>query len=587
MNPISHKTGFQQRVVVAILAVGVVSVALGLISVYFLGRASLEKSIGSTYQNLAEVTAGNLEKEVRWNLNEARTLALSRDLVRVVSDSNQTYAGSSPEDTARQLAAVESRWANDQGVDAYLHALLTNPGTAFLREFANQEEGGPTRVQILVADAHGAVVAATNKPGHFDFSKQDWWRTVMETGLPYLSDIEAVGDGERYTFSVAQPIRKDSSSKPIGVLYMSNEAGEFFRLVTDVKVGQTDHTMLVSSGGLILFCPVLPIKSHNLSPLLQSLVLKQQSGWVTSTEDVHYPGRRSINGFAPVSITFTADPHNFGGKHWYIVTSQDPKETFAPILGLLKWVALTGVLGALVIAFLGFVVARRIIRPIHALREGVERVAAGDLDYTISVHTGDEIEDLATSFNHMGEKLKASYSGLEAKISERTRELEAKNRELFALYAIASTLNQVSRTQSGFLDALNKIIVTVHTDAIALSVFGEAGKPDTYTAPKGALEEKPARAALATLEEHVRKENSPLVVADLRGNAHFNLLERDLGYLGVASMPISVKSQMLGVLHFLTREPRQYSATERTLISSIVNQLGVSIENARLSKEQV
>ena len=583
MNPGLRKTGFQHRVVAAILVIGVVSVVLGLASVYFFGRASLEQAIGSTYQELAQITAGNLDDAIAHHVHEARTLALSSDVGRVVNESNLTYQGSTRQEIARQLATIEERWANDEGVDAYLHALLTNDATSYLKAI-DQDTAGNTHLQILVTDAHGAAVAATKKPRHYDFSGQPWWRAVMASGKPYISDVDESEEEGTHIFAIAYPVRR--GDQVAGVLYMVHDAPRFFRLVTDMSVAHTDHTMLVNSDGVIIFCPILPIKSHHLSPHLQSLVLRDQGGWVASAEDIHYPGRLAINGFAPVGSTFKADAGEFGDKRWYIVTSQDPKEAFGPIYDLLKWVALTGLLGSLAIAAFGFVAARRLIRPIQTLREGVERVSAGNLEHTIQVTSGDEIEDLAAAFNHMTEKLKASYAGLEAKIAERTRELETKNRELFALYAIVSTLNRLGHTDEGFRDVLSKVMVTLRADAIALTVFSERGTLAFHVVPRGALEGDGPAHALEVLESQVRRDREGLYVDDLRNNARFNLLERDLGYLGLASVPIASKDGVLGVLHLLDRAPRVYTSTERALVESIVQQLAISIENLRLSREE-
>lgn len=585
MSGIVRRTGFQHRVVAAILVIGMVSVVLGLMSVFFFGRASLAEAIGSTYRELAEITARNLDDALRHHLHEARTLANTSDVGRVVTESNLTYTGSTSREIARQLATVEERWANDEGVDAYLHALLTNDATAYLKRFDQNGDETPTHLQILVTDAHGAVVAATKKPRHYDFSGTTWWRQVMRDGTPHVGDIEMSDEEGTHVFGIAYPVRR-GSDEVIGVLQMVHDAPRFFRLVTDVSVGRADHTMLVSSEGLIIFCPILPVKSHNLSPRLQSLVLRERSGWVRSAEDVHYPGQQAINGFAPVSTTFEASPGDFGGKHWYIVTSQDPKEAFGPVYDLLKWVALTGVLGALVIAVLGFVAARRIIRPIHVLREGVERISAGNLEHTIRVKSGDEIEELAAAFNHMTEKLNASYSGLEAKIAERTRELETKNRELFALYAIVSTLNRLGHTEEGFRDVLGKVMVTLHADAIALRIFGDGGGVTAFTVPSGALDGAGPAHAVELIESRVRQERRTVYVDDLRTDSRFNLLERELGYLGLVSCPIAAKDEVVGVLHLLDRDPRVYTAAERALLDSIAGQLAMSVQNLRLSREE-
>ncbi|MBI5137423.1 MAG: HAMP domain-containing protein [Nitrospirae bacterium] len=582
MNRIIRKTGFQQRVVAVIVLIGMASVALGLAMVYFFGRASMEETIGATFQELAVVTADNVEKEINAHLHTARTLTLSSDIVRVVGESNASYEGSTEQEIARQLAAVESRWAKDQGVGAYLHALLTNEGTAYLRSFDSQiDQNHMAHLQILVVDGHGAVVAATKKPRHFDFSDQEWRRTVMQSGQPYLGDITFSEEENAYIFPIAYPVLK-GHGEVAGVLYTLYNAPQFFRLVTDVRVANTDHTMLVSSDGEIIFCPILPIKRHSLGKGLQELALRDVPGWVSSEEDVHYPGRVAINGFAPVPVTFKAGATNFGGKHWYILTSQDPKAAFAPIYGLLKWVALAGLLGSLVVAVLGFVAARRVIRPINMLRDSVERVSAGDLDHKIEIQTGDEIEELAQAFNHMSEKLNASYSGLEAKIVERTRELEVKNRELFTLYTIVSSLNEAAHNSEGFGDALNKILVTLHVNAIGLTVYQEKGAPTLYMAPKGALEASACRSAMDTLEAYVQDRNLAIQLDDITVNPRFNLLEKDLTFKGVAVMPVMVKDRMVGMLHLLSRQPRSYTTTERALITSILNQLGVSIEHLRL-----
>jgi signal transduction histidine kinase len=55
---------------------------------------------------------------------------------------------------------------------------------------------------------------------------------------------------------------------------------------------------------------------------------------------------------------------------------------------------------------LTFFLARRYTQPIHRLAAGVRKVADGDLTVTIPVESGDEVGDLAGSFNEMVKQLK-------------------------------------------------------------------------------------------------------------------------------------------------------------------------------------
>ena len=68
--------------------------------------------------------------------------------------------------------------------------------------------------------------------------------------------------------------------------------------------------------------------------------------------------------------------------------------------------------------------ARRVVRPVRILREGVERIGTGDLGYRLDLKTGDEIEVFADEFNKMTTQLQESYANLEHKVEDRTRELD-------------------------------------------------------------------------------------------------------------------------------------------------------------------
>jgi signal transduction histidine kinase len=64
-----------------------------------------------------------------------------------------------------------------------------------------------------------------------------------------------------------------------------------------------------------------------------------------------------------------------------------------------------------------------IFYPIRRLEQGAGRVAQGDFEHRIEVHSGDEMEDLAAAFNDMTGQLREMYRDLARQVNERSRQL--------------------------------------------------------------------------------------------------------------------------------------------------------------------
>jgi PAS domain S-box-containing protein len=78
---------------------------------------------------------------------------------------------------------------------------------------------------------------------------------------------------------------------------------------------------------------------------------------------------------------------------------------------------------ALSVLLAGFF-TRRLTDPLLNLKDAAERIRRGEWEARASVHTGDEVEQLADSFNATAESLKRLNEKLEARVEERTQELQ-------------------------------------------------------------------------------------------------------------------------------------------------------------------
>jgi two-component system nitrogen regulation sensor histidine kinase NtrY len=109
--------------------------------------------------------------------------------------------------------------------------------------------------------------------------------------------------------------------------------------------------------------------------------------------------------------------------------------------------------------WIGRYLAREITVPIHELADGTQAVAAGDLDYRITVESNDEIGLLVKSFNRMTEDLKAGKTRIEAAnldMSRTNMELDQRRRYIEIVLANVPA-GVVSIDKLGRITSMNRV----------------------------------------------------------------------------------------------------------------------------------
>lgn len=126
------------------------------------------------------------------------------------------------------------------------------------------------------------------------------------------------------------------------------------------------------------------------------------------------------------------------GLQWAIVAEEPLEAALAPVRTTVYRLLALLAAGVVMAFFLSAVLARRLSRPILALRESARKIARGELDSRIEINTGDEIEDLGKDFNRMAHQLQDYTTGLERMVDEKTAKLQEAMRARSLFLAAAS-----------------------------------------------------------------------------------------------------------------------------------------------------
>jgi signal transduction histidine kinase len=118
---------------------------------------------------------------------------------------------------------------------------------------------------------------------------------------------------------------------------------------------------------------------------------------------------------------------------------------------------------------------RRVTRPLEQLSDATRDIAEGNLDRRVAVHTGDEVEELAASFNSMVQRLKESRREIEAwnrtlegRVEERTQSLQQTQLELEGVNEqLLRTVNELKETQDQLVQTEKLAAVGQMASAIA------------------------------------------------------------------------------------------------------------------------
>ena len=417
------QVSLQLSITLSVLSIGLLSGAFGLAYAYWQTKHSFREAIGLGFQELARQSADKvgliLEKEIGW-VERLSSLPQVREAVR--EGTRLTFD-----------QQVLERWKESQR---------------------------PYFRSLEIFDRRGrSVGGAVGENTKTQYSRQPWWPVVFEQRRLWVGNLrlDEKGDGD---LEIAVPI-VDEAGTVLGAIKAVIEKDQLLTSVLRSRIGETGHVMLIGPKGTVLACPLLPPGRHTalIGPLkdsLASILTPPDAAWVEVQDDAH--GQEGgIVGFAPVALR----PNIAQAEMWSILVRQDPNEAYAPLRLLLWKLVAFGMLVFVVVALLRWRLGRRIVQPINALVERVQRLGqqSGEKLMMATQSAGIvEIDTLAASFDELTERLERTSQERERYVGE----LERANQELaiseehYRMLWDHSTDTRLLVNEKGILQAVNR-----------------------------------------------------------------------------------------------------------------------------------
>ncbi|HEY5729935.1 MAG TPA: GAF domain-containing protein [Anaerolineales bacterium] len=458
-------------------------------------------------------------------------------------------------------------------------------------------------------------------PADFDVTGRPWYTAATEDLNPdkkaVWSDpyLDAALNGIVITNSA--PVY-DKSGKLRGVVAQDIQLSKISEIVNSIRVGETGYALLIDqdkrliaiteSGSNDLGLESIPLGSELRNEDLQTAGAEFNTiilNMITGNEGL---AQITLNGTERFIAYRPIEGVNFSLA--IIVPEQEMLSEALEVKEQLE-TSNNSVLIASIFIILGVVLVTLFITrnfsnwltaPLTILTETANSLARGNLDVRANITEKNEFGTLADTMNSMASKLQDSIDSLEARVTERTAEVEKRSQELAsansqiqrraahfeALAQVAKSITSIRDLQELLPNVAN--VISKHYGFYHIGVFliDEANEYAVLAATNSAGGQKmlERQHRLRVGEEgivgNVTASGEPRVALDVGADAaFFNNPDLPDTHSEMA-LPLRSGGKVIGALDVQSTETSAFTNEDLQTLSLLADQVSLAIENARL-----
>jgi PAS domain S-box-containing protein len=536
--------------------------------------AALRREVASRLQVLADHKANRLEAYARKRREDAAVLSRLPFLA----------------DALEQLQSA----VRERGYGSAERARIASKIRPFLEDFAR----GSGYLDLFLITPAGDEVFALRRGDGTNYLTEDRdleltrtfnrARILMETELSELR--RDVCSGEPAQFLGASLLRQGAVAGVV-VLQVGNQ--EITRIVKDYHgLGETGETVV---GSLVdqhvmfematrhdqkaAFSRRIRVGDQDLLPVQWAV-----DGIKGRGEAVDYRGRAVVAAWRYLP-----------SLDWGLVVKIDAEEAYASLTRLRQWAIMLGLGTFTAILIVGLPLSGSLARPLVRLTRVVRQIADGDLQQTVPVVGPREIGELALGFNKMTADLRRLYSTMEEQVRERTAELHSQTELVNLLQQVATAANESPTLNEALQLGLDKVCTYTGWPVGHVYLRSESNPNELVSSAVWHLNQPEEHRAFHQVTEMILRSSGqglpglvlasgqPMWIMNVTLDAGFSYFREavDLGINGVFDFPVLAGQEVVGVLEFFAREPKEPDLGLLEAMRSIGTQLGRVFERQR------
>ena len=396
-----YRVGIERKILSTIVWVCVLPIAVILLMGYVIARSSQSEAVQQTLLKAAQKTAEGIYVESESRMQVASNLASNEFVIHELSPLSEEHStpGFAPQDKAQ------------------------------LRDWLNQYRSIDSN-QPLVIEIYDS------EKNLFLSTDESQSSTILTTPIPELFDkpiynkFQPNKDFNTIEASIVAPIVSPSSKALIGYLNIKSDIAP----ILDYAMGRSSRTInaetpqdsyqilyvtpdeVLTIEGRFPADPSAPqktlLKEIPTHDKLKSALKKQPvSGVYSIPKYIIEGGERKHNALLAYHSVIDLGLEDYS---IYVVVYRPATNVFSALNRSLLLLTLGCMLFVGILCINAYRdVHNNIVRPVSLLNEGAQIVRQGDFDLKLKIDTGDEIEELAMSFNKMAVALKSNIKQLE------------------------------------------------------------------------------------------------------------------------------------------------------------------------------